>query len=607
MKAKGIIVTKADKGNKVVVLDKVDYINRTEEMLTQGKEFEKVEKDPLNRLISETNAALKKVVNILDDKQKSRLKVSNPVLPRLYALPKVHKPGNKMRPIVNKVNSPAYGVAKWLVKQFNLLEPFETLDVKNTFEFVEKAQKINFSDEYIMVSFDVESMFPSIPVEKALLCLKKWLEDNELSKKVVDEFLILTRLCVNQSYFQFNGKFYKQGKGLSMGECLSPILSKLYMSEYELNLLKQNSRIFLCWWRFVDDVFSMVRMNEVDQAIDTLNSQNDDIHWTVEVEVNNKLPFLDVSVSKLNGRLEFDVYRKPTHNTVYINNNSYNPKAHKLATFNSMINRMIRLPLSETNREKEKSRILHIAWKNNFKEAEIRRLIDYQYYKQKLRNTTTLDDFNDDSKRFSPFPYNPKFNGKFQKIFEKYGCQLVPINTCNLKSQFHGQLKDKVLDEDCSGIYEISCMDCDKIYIGQSRRKIKIRGREHKRNTVNQEVEKSAVAKHHWECKHQIDFNPKLVKKVRDRRELNAEERISIYKKKDLVFNTDLEGVNNILFALIEKTGKIDNVVPMTERGSDPPQSQNATTSNVCKQFDEPPQRRYDLRPRKTAPVASRS
>lgn len=37
------------------------------------------------------------------------------------SLPKTHKEGKKMRPIVSKVNAPRYKLAKWLVKEFNCL------------------------------------------------------------------------------------------------------------------------------------------------------------------------------------------------------------------------------------------------------------------------------------------------------------------------------------------------------------------------------------------------------------------------------------------------------------------------------------------------------
>lgn len=254
--------------------------------------------------------------------------------------------------------------------------------------------------------------------------------------------------------------------------------------------------------------------------------------------------------------LEFDVYRKATHTDLYIDNNSFNPKPHKVAAINSMIRRMLKLPLSEENRKKEKSKIIKIAESNNFESQDVLRLISLQEYKEKIKNVTTLKQINEEHKNYSPFPYHPNFNTAFKKIFKKYGCELVPINKCNLRSRFHGDLKDPIKDDDCGGIYELTCLDCEKSYIGQTRRNIKVRGVEHRRNVSKGEVEKSAVAKHSWEEQHRVDFNPKLIKKVTNKRDLNAVEKIEIYKKREHLFNIDYEGVDNFLFNLIDKRPK---------------------------------------------------
>ena len=60
---------------------------------------------------------------------------------------------------------------------------------------------------------------------------------------------------------------------------------------------------------------------------------------------------------------------------------------------------------------------------------------------------------------------------------------------------------------------------------------------------------------------HSVDYNPKLIKRVRNRRDLNVEERIAIYKKKEFLFNVDYEGLDNILFKLIDK----ENVAQKTK------------------------------------------
>ena len=113
---------------------------------------------------------------------------------------------------------------------------------------------------------------------------------------------------------------------------------------------------------------------------------------------------------------------------------------------------------------------------------------------------------------------------------------------------FHGDLKDKREEKECSGIYELNCENCEKVYIGQTRKSINIRAKEHQRNVKNKEVLKSSVASHAVEESHTINFKPRLIKKVRKIRELDIWENIEMYKRKDKLMNEELEGTHNILF-----------------------------------------------------------
>ena len=63
---------------------------------------------------------------------------------------------------------------------------------------------------------------------------------------------------MQQNYFSFNNKFFKQQDGLPMGSPLSPLLADIFMDNFESNLLN-NKKISLIsnikfWYRYVDDV-----------------------------------------------------------------------------------------------------------------------------------------------------------------------------------------------------------------------------------------------------------------------------------------------------------------------------------------------------------------
>ena len=57
----------------------------------------------------------------------------------------------------------------------------------------------------------------------------------------------------------------------------------------------------------------------VDGFLQHLNSQQPAIRFTMEIEKDNTIPFLDTSVSRdSNGLLTTTVYRKPTHTDQYL-------------------------------------------------------------------------------------------------------------------------------------------------------------------------------------------------------------------------------------------------------------------------------------------------
>ena len=86
------------------------------------------------------------------------------------------------------------------------------------------------------------------------------------------------------------------------------------------------------WLRYVDDTFTAVHKDEIDDFHDHLNEQNADIQFTKEIKENGKLPFLNCLVSRDNNELRSTVYRKPTHTDRLLDESSYNPTSHKATT-----------------------------------------------------------------------------------------------------------------------------------------------------------------------------------------------------------------------------------------------------------------------------------
>ena len=86
------------------------------------------------------------------------------------------------------------------------------------------------------------------------------------------------------------------------------------------------------WLRYVDDTFTAVLKDGIDDFQEHLNRQNADIQFTKEIEENGKIPFLDYLVTRENNRLRTTIYRKPTHTDRLLDQSSSNPTSHKATT-----------------------------------------------------------------------------------------------------------------------------------------------------------------------------------------------------------------------------------------------------------------------------------
>ena len=220
--------------------------------------------------------------------------------------------------------------------------------MNNTFDFVEKTKNILIEEDEIMISFDVEALFPSIPIPEALTALQKHLEKFEIDENKKHTYLKTAKICMSQNFFQFRNNFYMIETGTSMGNPLSPLIAEVFMSSFETNL-SERGLLPRIWFRYVDDVFAVIKRGEIDSVLNILNSEFDSINFTFESEEDKKLNFLDLTLSRKNGRIEFAIYRKPTTTNRYITNDSYSPIQHKLAAFHSMVHRLCKLPLSIAN------------------------------------------------------------------------------------------------------------------------------------------------------------------------------------------------------------------------------------------------------------------
>ena len=72
-----------------------------------------------------------------------------------------------IRPIVSNVNTPTYQLAKYLAKLLSLLCQSD-YTVNSTKQFTEQIKHDKIPEGYQMMSFDVKSLFTSMPLNKTI-------------------------------------------------------------------------------------------------------------------------------------------------------------------------------------------------------------------------------------------------------------------------------------------------------------------------------------------------------------------------------------------------------------------------------------------------------
>ena len=123
------------------------------------------------------------------------------------------------------------------------------------------------------------------------------------------------------------------------------------------------------WLRHVDDT-SVVWPHGRDALKDFLqhlNEQHSSIKFTMEVEEDGRIPFLDVGISRNpDGSLHHNVYRKPTHTDRYLNQRSFHHPSIKSSVNRTLVQRAYAL-CDPDSLPKEQQHIKTTLQRNGYK------------------------------------------------------------------------------------------------------------------------------------------------------------------------------------------------------------------------------------------------
>ena len=370
-----IVIRRADKTSIYVILDKKDYDEKINCILSDGNKFQKIRADPtdslkkrVNKLISAANAEIDGVHfrEITGDYKPGYL----------YGNVKVHKEGNPLRPIISQIPTPTYDIAKQINK---LVTPYipTTNTLKSTDDFVTVLRCSQ--PKGILASLDVQSLFTNVPVTETVDIILKYVYENDsthaprLPREILRELLLL---CTKEAPFLSpSGHLYKQIDGVAMGSPLGVLFANAYMCFIEEKALAGLIQHPYIYKRYIDDIFLEINSEEELQKLKIKLEELSVLHFTHEVGVSGKLPFLDVNVDITGGMHTTSVHRKKTDGGRCMNGRSVCPTRYKRGVIRTYVRRALKTCSTWELFDTEISHVKKMLVNNNYLASDIEREI----------------------------------------------------------------------------------------------------------------------------------------------------------------------------------------------------------------------------------------
>ncbi|BHF84239.1 hypothetical protein SprV_0902739000 [Sparganum proliferum] len=460
---KDLVIVPADKGRSTVLLDRKEYLQKAKGLLEDRQFYVPCATNPLKTLTREINATLLALENsgAITPTDRRMARPQDTALARFYGLPKVHKDGAPLRPIVSLKGTPSYGLAKWLFRRLKFLTAESDTTVSSSAQFLEK--------------------------------LKGTLRSTQ-SSCFYAQILQLLKLCL-RTYFTFDGTIYEQVKGTPVGSPISGFIAEAVLQRLELLVFQHHKPKF--WARYVDDTFVVIERDQVLTFQEHLNAVFSDIQFTMEEEENNQLAILVVLVCRKDcGRLKTKVLRKAKNTMQVLNFNSNHPISHKRSCVRTLYRRV------ETHCSESEDKIAELQYLRRIFKANgyPRNFVNRYIRKRDERPNRT------DTKSWRALPY-------VKNVSEAVGRLLAPLEVgvahrpeATIRSLVM-KPKDPLPRLQTSGVvYRIWCSYGQSNYVGETGRQLRTRMAEHaaamRRNDAS-----SPVAAHSTRSGHTFKFD----------------------------------------------------------------------------------------------------
>jgi len=474
-----IVITRPDKGNGVVILDKQDYLTKMNDLLSDSSKYRPLPHTNILKHIISIEDKLNRLTRSLQSQtfnhQTLHISGSSPGI--MYGIPKTHKPNTPLRPVLSAINTPSYKLAKTFIP---ILSPLTTNEytISDSFSLAELLHNTTFQQSFL-TSFDINSLFTNIPIIETIDIIITSLfpsPSSTVSDLSLTQFKKLLINTVSDSPFIFNNSLYTQSDGMPMGSPLGPTFANIFLSFHESLWLSQCPPEFkpILYKRYIDDLLIIFsHQSHVPLFLNYLNNKHSNIKFSLETETNNSLPFLDILITHTDKTFTTSIYRKPSSTMLGTNYFSFIHSKFITSPINTLINRAYKISSSWLLFHQEIEYLKRYFTFNSYPpfllDKFIKTFIDQKMNRPPKKLTVPLLDL------YLTIPYLGKMSNNLHKelyhIIKQHIPQCKPIfiphNPFSLQTFFRHKDRLPLLCMS-SLVYQYNCGGCEATYIGHT-------------------------------------------------------------------------------------------------------------------------------------------
>ena len=288
-----------------------------------------------------------------------------------------------------------------------------------------------------------------------------------------ETFVELLTLSTCNVLMSTHDGFYRQVDGLAMGSSPAPLLANGWLHKFD-PIIRDDAKLFA---RYMDDVVRSIRNWAIPDKLKEINTLHKKLKFTHELEVDQKLPVLDLMLMREDRRISSMWYQKPTDTGLIVNYHALAPKRYKRSVVSGFVHRIYRACSNWKLIHKSLERACKILEGNQYPPQFYEPI-----FRQALMKIISAEDEEDEAtevsggaeeevtsmpKKLIFLQYRGKVTENFCRDLQKVNAPARPVLTLRKLKTTLPSLKCRVDHSVRSHvIYRITCPRCASRYVG---------------------------------------------------------------------------------------------------------------------------------------------